>query len=174
MSPGNTVVAAAGKIWSPRHRGQVGDGSAAKSVWTSPRRILVVDDNLDNVRSLELLFNSMGHHVDYAINGTAATSLAKSMCPDIVFLDLLLPDGHGSMFCKEIRQHPELKHTRIFGITASNRMIDHQMALDAGCDDVLRKPVAPSVYERLLAGDLSRRKLREFIGALKGKPEPGK
>src|SRR4026207_1316888 len=104
MSPSNTIGAAARKVWSPRHHVPVVDVSAAKNVWTSPRRILVVDDNLDNVRSLALLFNSMGHHVDYAINGTAATSMAKSMCPDIVFLDLLLPDGHGSIFCREIRQ----------------------------------------------------------------------
>lgn len=173
MSLSVSVGSAGGKVWSPSWSAPVIDVAATKKVWTTARRILIVDDNLDNVRSLALLFHSMGHHVDYAINGTAAIGMAKSMNPEIIFLDLLLPDGHGAMFCQEIRQRPEFKHVRIFGITASNRIIDHQRALDAGCDDVLLKPIDPRVYERLIAGGISRRKLREFIGALKGKPESG-
>ena len=130
---------------------------------TTRRRILVVDDNLDNVRSLAMLFDTMGHHVDYAINATVAVDLARRFQPDIVFLDLLLPDDHGAGVCKELRALPELKQTRIIAVTASSRMLDHQLALDAGCDDVLRKPVSPETYERLIAGGMYRRKLREFI-----------
>jgi len=129
------------------------------------QRILVVDDSIDGVRALALLLHTMGHHVDYAINGTAAVDLAARMKPDVVFLDLLLPDGHGAKVCEEMRKRPELKHTRIFGVTASPRMIDHQLALDAGCDDVLKKPVSPATYERLIAGGANRRKLREFIAS---------
>jgi len=136
---------------------------AAKKVAQTARRILVVDDSLDNVRSLALLFHTMGHHVDYAINATAAVDMAVQMRPDLIFLDLLLPDGHGAKVCSKFRKRTELKDTRIFGVTASPRMIDHQLALDAGCDDVLRKPVAPATFERLIAGGASRRKLREFM-----------
>ena len=56
-----------------------------------------------------------------------------------------------------------MKQTRIIAVTASSRMLDHQLALDAGCDDVLRKPVSAETYERLIAGGMYRRKLREFI-----------
>ena len=129
------------------------------------RRILVVDDNLDNVRSLAMLFHTMGHHVDYAINATAAIDMAASMKPDVVFLDLLLPDGHGAEVATAIRSHTELRKTRIFGVTASTRMLDHQIALDAGCEDVLRKPLSPETYERLINGGMSRKKLREFISS---------
>ena len=128
-----------------------------------PRRILVIDDNLDNVRSLALLLQTMGHHVDYAINATAGVDLAASMRPDVIFLDILLPDDHGAGVCRELRRNPDLSNTRIFGVTASTRMMDHQLALDAGCEDVLRKPVSAATYERLIAGGMSRRKLREFI-----------
>lgn len=127
------------------------------------RRILVIDDNLDNVRSLALLLGAMGHHVDYAINATAAIDRARHFQPDIIFLDLLLPDDHGAKVCSQLQQFPELKNTRIIAITASSRMIDHQLAMDAGCDDVLRKPVSPETYERLIAGGMNRRKLREFM-----------
>ena len=127
------------------------------------KRILVIDDNIDNVRSLALLFHTMGHHVDYSINATVAIAMAVKMKPEVIFLDLLLPDGHGANVCRELRKVPELKHTRIFGISGSPRMLDHQLALDAGCDDVLRKPVSADTFERLIAGGISRRKLRDFM-----------
>ncbi|HXU41166.1 MAG TPA: response regulator [Burkholderiales bacterium] len=139
------------------------NATASAPLRTTALRVLVIDDNLDNVRSLTLLFHTMGHHVDYAINGTAAIDMAVSMKPNVIFLDILLPDGHGSNVCRELRKHSALSKTRIFGITASHRMLDHQLALDAGCDDVLLKPVSPETFERIIAGGLSRRKLRDFI-----------
>ena len=132
---------------------------------TVARKVLVIDDNLDNVRSLALLLGTMGHQVDYAINATAAVAVALSMQPDIVFLDILLPDAHGAEVVRDLRAQPALKNTRIIAITASTRMMDLQLALDAGCDDVLRKPVPPQVYERLIAGGANRRKLRELYPA---------
>ena len=147
--------------------------NAAKQAEFRPtRRVLIIDDNLDNVRSLALLLHSMGHHVDYAINGTAALEMAAKMKPDVIFLDILLPDGHGANVCSELRKHSALRGTRIFGITGSTRMLDHQLALDAGCDDVLRKPLSPETYERLIAGGMHRRKLREFIAQQDKKPAP--
>ena len=110
-----------------------------------------------------MLFDTMGHQVEYAINATVAIGIARGFKPDIVFLDLLLPDDHGAGVCRDLRKFPELKNTRIIAVTASTRMLDHQMALDAGCDDVLRKPVSPETYERLIAGGKNRSKLREFI-----------
>jgi CheY-like chemotaxis protein len=127
------------------------------------KRILVVDDNLDQVRSLAMMFNTMGYACDYAINGTVAAEMAEKYRPDIVFLDLLLPDGHGATICREIRGLAGLKETRIFAISASSRMIDYQRAIDAGCDDVLRKPVSPATFERLISGGMNRRKLREMF-----------
>ena len=136
---------------------------AKKSAPKLAKRVLVVDDNLDNVRSLALLFSTMGHHVDYAINGTVAVDMAVSMRPDFIFLDILLPDDHGAGVCAELRKHSVLNNTRIIGITGSTRMMDHQLALDAGCIDVLRKPIPPEVYERIIAGGATRRKLRDLI-----------
>jgi CheY-like chemotaxis protein len=125
--------------------------------------VLVVDDSLDHVRSLALLFETMGYRVEYAINATTAVGIATRLRPDIIFLDLLLPDGHGAEICKELRSSPELAHTRIFGISASGRLSDHQRALHAGCDDVLRKPVSPATFERLIEGGMNRKQLRDFL-----------
>ena len=127
------------------------------------RRILVIDDNLDHVRSLAMMFDVMGHEVSYAINATVAPDVAAKFQPDVIFLDLLLPDGHGAKVCSALRSLPGMSSTKIYGITASSRMLDYQHALDAGCDDVLRKPVSPETFERLIAGGMSRRQLRDFI-----------
>jgi CheY-like chemotaxis protein len=116
------------------------------------RRVLVVDDNIDNVRSLTMLFDSMGHQVDYAINAIVAVDLATRFKPDVVILDLLLPDGHGAQVCRQMRLNPELRKARIYGITGSSNPADRQRALEAGCDDVLLKPIPPERFERLLAG----------------------
>jgi CheY-like chemotaxis protein len=116
------------------------------------RRILVVDDNIDNVRSMSLLFEVMGHHVDYAINAIVAVDIAARFNPDIVILDLLLPDGHGAQVCRQIRLNPDLAGTKIYGITASKHEKDRQQALAAGCDEVLLKPVSPETFERIIAG----------------------
>ncbi|OAI51188.1 hypothetical protein AYO46_08450 [Betaproteobacteria bacterium SCGC AG-212-J23] len=117
------------------------------------QRVLVVDDNIDNVRSLALLFKVMGHHVDYAINAIVAVDMAARFKPDVVILDLLLPDGHGAQVCRQIRLNPELRSTRIYGITGSQKETDRERAMQAGCDDVLMKPVSPETFERVLAGE---------------------
>ena len=114
------------------------------------RRILVVDDNIDNLRSLTLLFEVMGHHVDYAINAIVAVDIATRFKPDVVILDLLLPDGHGAQVCRQIRMNPELSGIRIYGITGSKDEKDRKRALDAGCDEVLLKPISPDTFERLI------------------------
>ena len=114
------------------------------------RRVLVVDDNIDNLRSLTLLFEVMGHHVDYAINAIVAVDIATRFKPEVVILDLLLPDGHGAQVCRQIRMNPELDGTRIYGITGSKDETDRKRALDAGCDEVLLKPISPDTFERLI------------------------
>lgn len=125
--------------------------------------VLIIDDGLDHVRSLALLFETMGHRVEYAINATTAVGIATRFRPDIIFLDLLLPDGHGAKVCAALRSCPELSNARIFGITASGRMVDLQKALDAGCDDVLRKPVSADTFERLIEGGMCRKTLRDLL-----------
>ena len=115
-------------------------------------RVLVVDDNIDHVRSLSLLLDVMGHHVDYAINAIVAVDIAARFKPDVVFLDLLLPDGHGAQVARQMRLNPELRGARIYAITASKDAVDRHRAMHAGCDEVLLKPISPDIFERLIRG----------------------
>lgn len=129
------------------------------------KRVLVVDDNIENVRSLSLLFKVMGHAVDYAINAIVALDIAARFKPDVVILDLLLPDGHGAEVCRQLRLNPELRDTLIIGITGSSQEMDHQRAMSAGCDGVLLKPVSPDTFEQIFAGQLKSVDFRRQGGA---------
>lgn len=116
-----------------------------------PRRILVVEDNIDNARMLAVLFAGMGHKVEYAINGIVALDVAHRFLPEFVFLDLKLPDAHGADVARQLRRNPALAATRIIAITASGRPEDHAAALKGGCETVLLKPVPATVFEELLS-----------------------
>jgi CheY-like chemotaxis protein len=118
----------------------------------SERSVLVVEDDIDNARSLALLLGCMGHKVEYAINGTAGLYLAQQIQPRVVILDLKLPDIHGAEMARQIRRDPNLRNVRIIAITGSNFQNDHDRARDAGCDEVLTKPVAPEVFDQLIRG----------------------
>lgn len=112
-------------------------------------RVLVVDDNLDHVHSMAYLLKDMGHHVDYAINGIVALEVAQRARPDVIVLDVVLPDTSGLTLVRQFRRHPELRSAYIVGITGKN--IDRAQALAAGFDELLTKPVEPRTLESVIA-----------------------
>jgi CheY-like chemotaxis protein len=126
--------------------------AARKAEARVERRVLVVEDNIDSARMLALLLAQMGHKVEYAINGIVAVAVAHRFLPEIVFLDLLLPDAHGADVARQLRGNPQLAATRIYAITGSRNDSDRQRALAAGCEAVLAKPVDPEVFETLIEG----------------------
>ena len=117
-----------------------------------PRRVLVVEDNLDAVHSLVSLLRDMGHQVDYAINGYVAIELARQMRPEFVFLDLGLPGVSGFDVCRWVKADPALKDARVIAITAYAQDEFRTRSKAAGCDLHLIKPVAADVFEQILAG----------------------
>jgi two-component system, sensor histidine kinase len=114
------------------------------------RRVLVVEDDLDSVHSMAVLIKMMGHQCQFAINGFAALEIARQFRPDIILLDIGLPDFKGYEIAKQLKWEPGLEATHIIAITALPEA-DRQRALSSGCDDFYRKPVDPMLLERLLA-----------------------
>lgn len=115
-----------------------------------PRRVLVVEDNLDTVHSLVFLLRDIGHQVDFAINGYAALSLAQRMRPEFVFLDLGLPGLDGFEVCRKLKADPALKSVRVIAITGYTQEEYRVRSREAGCDLHLVKPVRPEVLDQLL------------------------
>lgn len=122
-------------------------------------RILVIEDNLDQVHSLALLLKEMGHSVDYAINGYVALDVARRFKPDYVLLDLGLPGVTGYEICSQLRQDPELQSVKIIATTAYSEPEYRERARKVGFDDFWVKPIDPKVvYERF--GDTKDTRVR--------------
>ena len=76
-----------------------------------------------------------------AASGTEGLSVATSENPDLVLLDIMLPDLTGFEICQRLRASPETRQTPIIFLTALHEMEDHMKAMDVGGDDVLTKPI---------------------------------
>lgn len=114
------------------------------------RRVLVVEDNLDAVHSTMALLRAMGHEVDFAINGFAAIDAARRFAPDVILLDINLPDFKGDKLARQLKFEPGLEKVRIIALTGLPLDEVRPLALAAGCEDVHAKPMAPSLLEELL------------------------
>ncbi|MBV8032557.1 MAG: response regulator [Betaproteobacteria bacterium] len=112
-------------------------------------RILVVDDSLDTARTLTYLLRDSGHLAEYAINGASALELAKRHRPELVLIDIGLPDYDGVKLAKDMKNTPGLGHVRIIALTGRNSD-DEERGLAAGCELFLTKTVDPRTLEKTI------------------------
>jgi CheY-like chemotaxis protein len=117
---------------------------------TAPKRVLLIEDHIDAVRSLAFLLEDMGHEVDYAINGYAGIEKARQFRPDFVLLDIGLPGMDGFEVCRRLKLEPVLGRTRIIAITAWAQEEHRVRSKAAGCELHLVKPVPVRLLEDLL------------------------
>jgi CheY-like chemotaxis protein len=115
------------------------------------RRVLVVDDDLDAVHSMAMLLKSMGHEVQFAINGFAAIEVARKFRPDLTLLDVGLPDFKGDDIARQLKWEPGLEKIRIIAVTGRSDDEVRQRLLDAGCEQLFVKPMDRTALEGLLA-----------------------
>lgn len=109
------------------------------------RRILLVDDEVAIQRSVGLLLRSRGYEVEIAASGGDAIRTVEGGAPDLIVLDMGLPDLDGSEVCRRIRAHTRAP---IIVLSARSDEADKVAALDLGADDYVTKPFGP---EELLA-----------------------
>jgi DNA-binding response OmpR family regulator len=114
------------------------------------RRVLVVDDDLDTAESLALLLRDMGHKVEFAISARAALDVARRFRPEIVFLDLGLPDMDGYELGKQLKAEGAQRGTRILVLTGRSHERDRHLTFEAGFDAHLVKPIDSASLEGLL------------------------
>jgi two-component system, OmpR family, response regulator len=127
-----------------------GERCAPGTRTTNPKRVLVVEDNVDSACSLALLLHEMGHESEYVVNGYAGLSAVKTFRPHVVLLDLGLPGMSGFQFLAQLKYLEEAKSARVIVITAYNNREDRQRSRALGCEVHLVKPVPPDVLEELL------------------------
>ena len=117
----------------------------------SGRRILVVDDNRDNTEALALLLQLAGYKTAVALDGSKALEMVESWRPDIVLLDIGMPQLDGYEVCRRIRQQPRGKEIVLIAQTGWGAETDRQRTKEAGFDAHLVKPVDPDVLVDMCA-----------------------
>jgi two-component system, OmpR family, KDP operon response regulator KdpE len=105
----------------------------------SSTQVLVVDDELQILRALRTILRGAGYEVTSATTGEDALTAAAATLPDAVILDLVLPDGHGSDVCRELRRWSDVP---IVAFSAGGDEQEKVAALDAGANDYVTKPFA--------------------------------
>jgi two-component system, OmpR family, alkaline phosphatase synthesis response regulator PhoP len=108
-------------------------------------RILVVDDEEDILELVRHNLAREGYRVDCAETGTKALADAQSLMPDLMILDLMLPDIDGFNICKKLKAAPETLNLPIIMLTARTEESDMVAGLECGADDYITKPFSPRV-----------------------------
>lgn len=119
-------------------------------------KILLVDDEADILEILEYNLKQEGYNVYTAENGVQAIQKAKEINPDLIILDVMMPEMDGIEACGHIRALPELKNTIITFLTARAEDYSQIAGFDAGADDYIAKPIKPKVLISKIKGLLRR------------------
>ena len=112
---------------------------------SSTLKILVVDDDLDIIEILKYNLNKSGYIVKSAKNGIEAIKRAKKFMPNIILMDVMMPEMSGIEACSEIKQIDELSETMIIFLSARSEDYTQISAYDAGADDYISKPIKPKI-----------------------------
>jgi CheY-like chemotaxis protein len=125
--------------------------SVASRATGSPRRVLVVDDNVASADSLGLIVKLWGHESRVSHSGPEAIDEAKFFRPDVVLLDIGLPGMDGYAVARALRSHPHLSGVVLIAMTGYGREEDRRRTRDAGFDEHLVKPLDLDALEGMLA-----------------------
>ena len=127
------------------------------------RRVVIIEDERDVARLLEFNLKSAGFAVEWAATGAEGLAAVRSKAPDVVILDLMLPDQSGYDVCKAIRADSTVGDLGVLMLTAKGEAEDRILGLEVGADDYVVKPfVVREVVLRVtaLANRLAERRAR--------------
>lgn len=105
-------------------------------------RILYIEDNPQNMRLVRKMLKIGGYDMIEAPDGQTGLNQAANEVPDLIFVDINLPDIDGIEVTTQIKANPELRHIPIVALTANAMFGDRERFLEAGCDGYLAKPIS--------------------------------
>ena len=124
-------------------------------------KILIVDDDPDLVEAVTMILRSKRFEVVAAYNGKEGIEKVKSERPDLVVLDVMMPEKDGYSVCKELKSDPQWSHIPILLLTAvvshvPTTRFTQQMGMETEADDYIDKPVEPEVLVKRIETLLSK------------------
>jgi two-component system, OmpR family, alkaline phosphatase synthesis response regulator PhoP len=124
-------------------------------------KVLVVDDEPDIVEILKYNLLKEGYEVATAEDGIKAVKTAVKFQPEVILLDIMMPNQDGVETCIQLRQIPELKHAFIIFLTARLEEYSEVAAFDVGADDYITKPIKPRALMSRIAALFRRETKKE-------------
>lgn len=131
-------------------------------------KILIVDDDPETLRLVSLMLKRQGFQIVAAESGKQAVAMASAELPDIILLDVMMPDMDGYEVTRLLRKMPEIANTPIMMFTARTMVEDRVAGFEAGVDDYITKPVHPNELVAMIRTMLSRRRTRDVNNASRG------
>lgn len=119
-------------------------------------KILIIDDDIDTLKLVGLMLERQGYRIAVASNGTIGLSKAASEVPDLILLDVMMPDMDGYQVTERLRSDPQLSHIPIVMFTAKTMVDDKVKGFESGVDDYLTKPTHPAELTAHVKAVLSR------------------
>jgi DNA-binding response OmpR family regulator len=108
-----------------------------------PEKILIVDDDVDTLRMVGLMLQRQGYQIVAANNGNQALIMAQNEQPDLILLDIMMPDMDGYEVTRRLREDPHISGVPIIMFTAKSKVEDRVTGFEVGADDFLTNPLSP-------------------------------
>ncbi|MDJ0901960.1 MAG: PleD family two-component system response regulator [Xenococcus sp. MO_188.B8] len=122
--------------------------------------ILVIDDRPENLRLLAIMLDRQGYEVRKAINGKLGLRAAQTLPPDIILLDINMPEMDGYQVCQELKANPSTCHIPVIFISAIDEVLDKVKAFKVGGSDYITKPFQLEEVSARIENQLSIRRLQ--------------
>ena len=114
------------------------------------KKILIVEDNKDSLEILGLRITAIGHQVIKACNSKEAIAYSAAECPDLIFMDLDLPDADGIKTTAILKKNPKNSHIPVVAVTAWMSALSEEKAAKVGIATYLIKPVSPQTLKETI------------------------
>jgi CheY-like chemotaxis protein len=124
-------------------------------------RVLLVEDNLDNLELVQFLLERAGFEVTAARTGREGLDIARRDLPDLVLMDLTLPEVDGWTAARELKSDPQTAAIPLIAITAHTLPGDRKRALDSGFNGYLSKPINIHTFPQTIAAAIQKKTLSD-------------
>lgn len=128
----------------------------------SKGRILVVEDNMDNYELVRFILERAGYDVFLAVNGRDGVDAARLQKPDLILMDLGLPEMDGWHAAQTIKSDETIKSIPLYALTAHTLPTQRRRAIQAGCDGYVSKPIHVDTFLKVIEGALEHRRTRRL------------
>ena len=118
-------------------------------------KILIIEDNEQNMYLCSFILISNSHDIVQATSGLAGVEMAKTSFPDLIILDIQLPEMDGYAVARELKKDPATCRIPIVAVTSYAMAGDRDRALAAGCEGYIEKPINPETFIQEISSHLS-------------------